>query len=69
MQTELEFLSSLLAEPSVEKNKRIKNMLIERVHHLRWGTHDTDSENCWCHPRVEIEPNTGNKIIIHNRMN
>uniref|UniRef100_A0A6H1ZPC4 Uncharacterized protein n=1 Tax=viral metagenome TaxID=1070528 RepID=A0A6H1ZPC4_9ZZZZ len=31
---ELEFISRMLAEPSVEKNHRVKNMLLERVNHI-----------------------------------
>ena len=30
----LDFIGRLLAEPSIEKNLRIKNMLLERVGHI-----------------------------------
>lgn len=29
------------------------------------GDHNTNSENCWCGPKVETMDN-GNKVIIHN---
>lgn len=29
------------------------------------GEHNTNSEWCWCHPKIDVMEN-GNKVIIHN---
>ena len=31
-------------------------------------TCSTDSEECWCNPKIEVYPN-GNKLVIHNEDN
>lgn len=38
--------------------------VIEEFNYNR-RTCNTDSENCWCNPKIEVYPN-GNKLIIHN---
>lgn len=38
---------------------------IKKVCKYKKRTCNTNSEDCWCNPKIEIYPN-GNKLIIHN---
>ena len=38
---------------------------IKKVCKYNKRTCNTDSEECWCNPKIEEYPN-GNKLIIHN---
>ncbi|MFZ2937641.1 MAG: hypothetical protein WA066_02930 [Candidatus Omnitrophota bacterium] len=35
-----------------------------KKHWNKYPEHNTDSEDCWCEPRIEVQEN-GNKVVIH----
>ncbi len=35
----------------------------------KFPEHNTDSPECWCEPEIREDPETGNKVIVHNGFN